>query len=143
MANGVDAAAVITTGGLSRSRRRSSGAARPAASTVQAAARIAVERGTVAANISSPADESGTGSPHVRARAVLVMSAASGSDAGGQRARLRSTNEATTPDRGSTSGCHCTPRHQRASGISIASTRSSSTDQPEAMTPSPRASTAW
>src|SRR3954453_7787564 len=45
-ANGVDAAAAITTGGLSRSLRRMSGAARPATSTVQAAARIAVERGT-------------------------------------------------------------------------------------------------
>src|SRR3954447_178816 len=59
-ANGVEAAAAITTGGLSPSLRRTSGAARPAASTVQAAARIAVERGTVSPNISTRVDGSGT-----------------------------------------------------------------------------------
>src|SRR3954451_2403438 len=61
-ANGVAAAAAMTTGGLRRSRRRSNGAARPAASTVQAAARIAVGRGTDAPNISRGADGPGTGS---------------------------------------------------------------------------------
>src|SRR3954470_7546242 len=59
-ANGVAAAVAITTGGLRRNRRRSNGAARPAASTVQAAARMAVERGTDIANISRHADGSGT-----------------------------------------------------------------------------------
>src|SRR5215212_2149638 len=60
-ANGVAAAVAITTGGLRRNRRRSNGAARPAASTVQAAARMAVERGTDFANISRGTDGSGTG----------------------------------------------------------------------------------
>ena len=53
------------------------------------------------------------------------------------------TNDRTTRERGSTSGCHWTPRAQRDSGTSIASTRSSSTLQPVATTPSPSDATAW
>jgi hypothetical protein len=51
-------------GGFRRSRRRSSGAARPAASTVQAAARIAVERGTGGANHTEGRGRRRYGKPH-------------------------------------------------------------------------------
>ena len=77
-AKGVEAAAAITTGGLRRSRRRSNGAAMPAASTVQAAARMAVERGTDVANIAASADVPGTGSRPVRLGRARVAAAQSG-----------------------------------------------------------------
>src|SRR5690349_22992285 len=88
-ASGVAAAAAITTGGLRRSRRRSNGAARPAASTVQAAARMAVERGTDDCEYND-----GGGRGLVRATRVL---------ASGQRQRRadrRPGRRATPPNRG-------------------------------------------
>ena len=54
------------------------------------------------------------------------------------RKRHSRAKERTIRDRGSTSGCHCTPSAQRDAGTSIASTRSSNTLQPVATTPSPR-----
>ena len=122
-ANGADAAAAMTAGAGRSRRRRTSGAATPAASAAAAPALMAVDRRTAGGSLTSP--QANTESPGEARGAPLPTSAA------------------TTPERGSTSGCHCTPSTQRASGISIASTRSSSTLQPLATSPSPSRSTAW